>query len=109
MPSFAVKEGSCILLSTVAGTAPVSAAPVSAPSATAAMPITSPPPSTGSAAPAPGSAPPSVAPVAPGQPVPAHLVVLRAAINGIRTNGNTPEVAGTALRTLLTIVTNITG
>ncbi|GAB5033067.1 Hypothetical protein NocV09_01200220 [Nannochloropsis oceanica] len=115
-----VKEGSCILLS-IAVSASASPSPSTSicnsgsGAVAAAAPAPPLPSSATAAAPAPAPAASSApqtaqAPIFPppstSTALPAHIVILRAAIAGVRTS-NPPEVGATALRTLATMLGNV--
>ena len=117
-----LKEGSCILLSIAVATSPslsTSTTSSSGSGAVAAAPPAPPLPSSANAATAAAAAaaaassapqvpqaPPVIPPPSTSMALPAHIVILRAAIAGVRTS-NPPEVGGTALRTLATMLGNV--
>ena len=107
-----VKEGSCILLcitpggasSSLSTSTSSSTSSSTSNSALAAAPP-APPLPTGATAAA-RAAPQALPPPSTSAALPAHIVILRAAIVGVRTS-NPPEVGGTALKTLATMLGNV--
>jgi hypothetical protein len=107
-----LKEGDCILLSVTPGASSslsTSSSGTSSSSGALAAAPSAPPAPGAPAAPAAHQArlaPPPPPPPSTSAALPAHIVILRAAIAGVRTS-NPPEVGGVALRTLATMLGNV--